>query len=275
MKKISLHLFIFFLCSINITDAQIYPYFEDFNSMTPFTNPAGWTCTVPGFQVLPTHGTTSSNGMTAQMTTLGAASDSVISPFLGPITGLSEFSFDYRIMDISLYPNFAHTLTFGEKIEFYAVSGPFSQLFATIDLTSHITTTSFSHLVFPLGALSGNSGNMVIKVTRTTSDFFADFDNFSLSDATGIAESVKISQQAIVYPNPSANGTVLQLKGVEPGKYSLKLISASGAINIEKDVIVESKENSAVNADHLASGNYMLELKSNRNNYIMRFVVKD
>lgn len=115
----------------------------------------------------------------------------------------------------------------------------------------------------------------MIKVNRTISDFFVDFDNLLLSDASGVAETVNTSEQAMVYPNPSTIGTLLKLKDVEPGKYSLKIVSASGANYLEKDVVIESKEHSAVNVSYLASGNYILDLKSTRNNYHIKFVVKD
>ena len=274
MMKKSLLLIIVFLISFNLTEAQIYPYFEDFNNMTTFTNPVGWTCTVPGFQVYPNHGTTTSNGMTVQMTTLGLSADSAISPFLGPVTTQSEFSFDYRIMETNLYPNFAHTLTLGETVDFYAMSGPFSQLLATIDFTSHITSTSFAHLVLPLGALSGNSGNLIIKVTRTNGDFFADFDNFSLADATGIAENITV-EKAMVYPNPAGNGTVLKLKGIEPGIYNSKLIASTGSVSFEKDIVIDSKEDKSVWSSRLSAGIFILELNNNRNNYHINFVVMD
>lgn len=275
--KIKLQQLLVLAFSLNLfsADAQIYPYMENFDTMSSFTNPAGWTCTVPGFQVYPNHGTSGTNGMTKQMTTLGSAADSVISPFLGPVNSVSAFAFDYRIMETNLYPNFAHTLSAGEKIEFYAVSGPLSQLIATIDMTNHVTSTSWANIVFPMGAFAGNSGNIMIKVYRTTNDFFADFDNISLDDATGIAEEVKVNEQAMVFPNPSVNITELKIKGVASGKYSGELVSSNGTIDLSNAMVIDQNENNRIQVPHLAPGFYLLKLNGFRNNYQIKFVVKD
>lgn len=274
-QKSTLFFFFALIFTFHIVEAQVYPYAENFNSMATFTNPSGWTSTIPGFQIYSNHGVGATNGMTKQMTTLGAAADSVISPLVGPLTAISQLSFDYRIMETNLYPAFSHALTAGEKIEFYAVSGPLTLLVSTIDMSNHSTSTSWATINVPIGSLAGNSGSLMIKVTRTNSDFFADFDNFSVTDVSVIGEVTNRKNQAFVYPNPSANSTVLKLKGVETGKYSCKLISSSSSIVLEQELIKTSDDDVSLKTGLLSEGIYLLQLTGVRNNYLLKFVVKD
>ena len=78
-----------------------------------------------------------------------------------------------------------------------------------------------------------------------------------------------------VYPNPSTNGTVLQLKGVEPGRYHCKLISSSSAIVLDQELVKSSNDDFSLVTGRLSSGNYLLQLTDVRNNYLIKFVVKD
>ena len=254
---------------------QVYPFTENFNSMTSFTNPSGWTCTTPGFQVYSNHGVSGTNGMTKQMTTLGIVEDSVISPLIGPLNSLSQFSFDYRVMETNLYPSFSHAMTAGESIQFFA-SNTFTTLpLFTIDQTNHVTSTSWAHVDLPIGSLAGNSGNLIIKVVRTSSDFYADFDNISFADVSAINENGLAGSQVTVSPNPIEKGKKLTLNGIEPGKYFTKILSYDGKIISANAIVISNGINELINTDLLNKGFYLLQLRGDHQNYLLKFIVKD
>jgi Secretion system C-terminal sorting domain len=271
MKKI---LILLIAVSTTLTSfSQIYPYIEDFNAMSSWSNPSGWTCTLPGFQVYPNHGN-GSQGLTKNMTALGAAADSVISPLIGPLTASSVLSIQYRVMESSLYPNFSHAMAAGDGIDFYALSGPFQILLYTVDLTNHITDTGFFTLNYNIGALAGNVGNLMIKVRRGAGDFFVDFDNISLTNASSVSDITSITANPVIYPNPANGGTRLLLKNVPADEYRIRLISSSGSvIDLEEKHIEGTLP--VINTNQLNRGLYFLQLTGLRNNFLLRFVVKN
>ncbi len=252
---------------------QVYPYVEDFNTMPSFSNPFGWTSTIPGFQVYPNHGN-GSQGMTKNMTSLGASADSVISPLIGPLTATSVLSLQYRVMESSLYPNFSHAMVAGDGIDFYAVSGPLSILLYTVDVTNHITDTGFFTLNYNIGALAGNLGNLMIKVRRGAGDFFVDFDNISITNASSVVDVTPLVDRPVIYPNPANGGTRLQLKSVPADDYRIRLISsAGGVIDLEEKHMEGTLP--VIDTNQLNRGLYFLQLTGLRNNFLLRFVVKN
>ncbi|MEP7264519.1 MAG: T9SS type A sorting domain-containing protein [Bacteroidota bacterium] len=272
MKKIAYTFLLAIIC--NTTYSQVYPFIENFNSMTPFTNPSGWTCTVPGFQVYPTHGN-GSQGLTKNMSPLGASADSVISPIIGPITISSVLSFDFRVMEASLYPCCSYSFQDGDAIDFYAMSGPLSFPLFSIDSTNYIPDTAFQHISSNIGALAGNTGSLMIKVRRGSGDFFVDFDNFSVTNASSVA-SVDVKESTpVVYPNPASDGIQLQLKNVPADDYTVKLLSSSGdVLDVEKKQFKEGNI-PVLNTRQLNRGLYFLQLNGVHNNFLLRFVVKN
>ena len=265
---------IFLFCNFSVV-GQVYPFSENFNSMTSFTNPTGWTCTIPGFQIYSNHGMSGTNGMTKQMTTLGVVADSVISPLIGPLTALSQFSFDYRVMETNLYPSFSHAMAVGESIQFFASNAIASLPLLTIDLTNHVNSTSWAHFDLPIGSLAGNSGKLIIKVVRANSDFFADFNNISFADVSAINKSDVAGSHAVVYPNPIAKGKKLSLSGIEPGKYQTQVLSYDGKIISENAIEISKGINELSNSDLLKKGFYFLQLRGYHQNYLLKFVVQN
>lgn len=268
-------LFLILLIPYFKTVAQIYPYSENFNTMASFTNPSGWICTIPGFQVYPNHGN-GSQGLTKNMFAVGAAADSAISPLIGPITPTSVLSIQYRLMQSNLYPCCSYAMSPGDGIDLFALDGTTEILLYTIDNTNHVADTGFQAIQLSVGSLAGGSGNLMIKVRRgPTSDFFADFDNISVSDASTIT-SPEANLMSQVFPNPVKNGSALQLKNIPADFYNIRLISASGKMldSFRHDLQANGSLPLTDNRN-LENGVYFLQLTSSRNNFLLRFVVKN
>jgi hypothetical protein len=271
MKKI--YILIVFTAIASHLNAQVYPYTEDFNSMTPNANPVGWTCTSPGFLVDPAHGN-ASQGLTRDLTGFTPQVDSVITPLIGPLTTLSSLSFQYRIMEAPTYPCCAYTLGVGDAIDFYAVSGPIALPLYTIDMTNHLPDTTFQTLSYNVSALAGNVGNLMIRVRRGSGDFFADFDNFSVVDVSTVS-SVTVAAEPVVYPNPAADGTQLHLKDVPPDNYKVRLITSGGSIIDLAEQHITAGSTPLINTRQLNRGLYFLQLNGVHNNFLLRFVVRN
>ena len=268
-------LFLLILISHGITVAQVYPYTENFNTMPSFANPTGWTCTIPGFQVYPNHGN-GSQGLTKNMFALGPVADSAISPLIGPLTTTSVLSIQYRIMQSNLYPCCSYVMSPGDGIDIFALDGASAILLYNIDNTNHVADTGFQTLQLNVGSLAGGSGNLMIKVRRgPSSDFFADFDNISVTNASTIT-SKDASLMPQVFPNPVKNGDAIQLKNIPDDIYNIRLISASGGILNSFRHNLQGNGSLPLPANQfLENGVYFLQLTSGRNNFLLRFVVKN
>jgi hypothetical protein len=254
--------------------AQVYPFIEDFNTMTPYLNPTGWTTSEPGFLIYPDHGD-GSQGMAALLSASTIQEDSVVSPLIGPVTATSVISFQFRIMDSIGYPCCGHIMTYNDAIDFYATSGPLSLLLFTVDSTNHVPDTAFTTFTNAIGGLAGQVGKLMIKVRRGSGEFYVDFDNISIADASSVTSHETVTVSPVVFPNPATDGMQLQLKDVPADEYSLRLISSSGGIIDAGTVKINAGTAPLINTRELTRGLYFLQLAGVHNNFLLRFVVKN
>lgn len=227
MKKL-LALCLFLVSQTSI--AQVYPYSENFNSMSPFTSPSGgWITSVSGFQIYPTHGN-ASQGLTKQLTSF-QLKDSARSPLIGPLTAQSVLSIDYRLVETSLYPAIGATPGASDKVEL-SISGtglPETTIL-TINSSNHVVSNAFATKTVSLGAYAGMTVKLLIKVTRGASvfDYFDDFDNLSISDATGLVELN--GKQNTVVPNPVRSGDRFTAAVAAEGTYAVLMTDVNGKL---------------------------------------------
>lgn len=177
-----------------------YPFNEDFEtSSTIGGSLANWTQTPSlTFATYATHGTNNSIGLTKNLHN-NALSDSIATMQIGPLTAVSEMSFDYRIVDQSLYPATATTVASNFSFKVIAkITTPFptSYTLFTINAANHITSTSFKHMVYQIpasfGSLAPTAYIWFVVERGSSGDFFVDIDNVHVGDnnTTGI-NSVK------------------------------------------------------------------------------------
>jgi len=275
MKKLVLLSATFFFVS-NIILAQVYPFSENFNAMPSFSAPTGWLGTIPGFQCYPNHGN-ASQGMTRQLTNL-SRKDSIISPVIGTVGLNAELRFDYRSIDVSLYPAFASVWGSTEKIEVRVSSnnGPYANLL-TIDQSNHVSSTNFFSKNVNLSAYQGSNIKIMFYIVRgavtvSSPDFFIDFDNITVSSASGFgdltnAEAVKL------YPNPVKKGRAISIENIQSGDYTISLMDINGRVlsTIKKQFIATSVQE--LETDELRSGNYFIKLESDTKEYLLKFMV--
>jgi hypothetical protein len=173
-----------------------YPFNEDFEtSSTIGGSLANWTQTPSlTFATYATHGTNNSIGLTKNLHN-NALSDSIATMQIGPLTAVSEMSFDYRIVDQSLYPATATTVASNFSFKVIAkITTPFptSYTLFTINAANHITSTSFKNMVYQIPASFGSLSPTVyiwfVVVRGSSGDFFVDIDNVRVGDnnTTGI-----------------------------------------------------------------------------------------
>lgn len=271
MKKVKIILFI--LALTTKINAQVYPYSENFNTMPSFSTPVGWTTSIAGFQVYDTHGTSSSKGMCKQLTTF-SQKDSVTSPIIGPLTANDELTFDYRIVQTSLYPSSAITMAANDKIEIKIIVGGNSILLGQIDATNHTTSTAFATKSYSLSAYTGQNIQVRIVSSKAsiTYDYFTDFDNIRVNTATSLSTIDKSGEVSIQYSTLGRSREII-VNNLPSTEYEVSIINLNGSKLMNQKLGINEKPFIEVPST-LAKGYYILNLVSKKNVYNFKFLVQ-
>ncbi len=255
MKKVLISCLVLFA---QTTMAQVYPYAENFNAMSPYTNPSGgWITSVSGFQIYPTHGN-SSQGLTKQLTSF-QLTDSARTPLIGPLTALSVLSIDYRLVESSLYPAIGATPGANDKVELsISGTGLAETTILTINSSNHVVSSAFATKTVSLGAFAGKTVKLMIKVTRGASvtDYYDDFDNLSLSDATGLVELN--GESSLLQPNPLRAGDDVLMAVPKEGTYTVKIMDLNGKVLENRAEVSLNKVLHLTTSAGLAAGQYIV-----------------
>lgn len=271
MKKIILLIFV--LALTTKINAQIYPYSENFNTMPSFSAPVGWTTGIAGFQVYDTHGTSASKGMCKQLSSF-SQKDSVTSPIIGPLAANGALTFDYRIVQTSLYPSSPITMASNDKIEIKIIAGGNSILIGQIDATNHITSTTFATKSYNLGAFTGQNIQLRIVSSKATTsyDYFTDFDNIVVNTSTGVNSMTGNNEVSIAY-NPLNNRPVIRINNLPSTEYNVRIMNLSGSTLCEQQI--EAGADQVLTTPYsLAKGYYILNVTGKKNTYNFKFLVQ-
>lgn len=273
MKKAFIITILISCISINLK-AQVFPYSEDFEAMSSFSAPSGWTTSVAGFQVYPTHGTSSSKGLIKQLTSFNLTY-STTSPLIGAVSANAQLKFDYRVCQTSLYPASPITFVAGDKIEVKIVNGGNVTTVLTIDQSNHITSGNFATKTVNLSAFAGQNISLRIKVTKASSTFdcFMDFDNISINSATGIAENIE-TLAPVLFPSTITGNQSLSIKGIEYGNYSISVLNVNGSLVTNNKQSINSVVTNIELNQELKAGLYLLKLESEKKSYTLKFKVQ-
>ncbi len=172
------------------------PYAQDFNAGT--TLPTGWGGTM---SVSASHGASSTNGLYYNLYS-SATTCNATTPRMGPATSTTELSFDYRIVNFSGYPATGTTLGASDNIQIQvSTNGGTNYTTAyTINQSNHVTSTSFANKVVSLSSYSGNNINIKILGTWGSGDYYIDFDNINVYNASGMTYSSSTTTQSNTNP---------------------------------------------------------------------------
>jgi hypothetical protein len=269
-KLILLILILAFASKLN---AQIYPFSENFNLMQSFSTPVGWTTGIAGFQVYDTHGTNSSKGMCKQLTTF-SQKDSVTSPIIGPLNSNDQLTFDYRIVQTSLYPSSPITMAANDKIEIKIISGSNSILIGQIDVSNHITSTAFATKSYNLGAFSGQNIQVRIIASKASAsfDYFTDFDNIQVNATTSLSTINTIDEVSINYNSLESTPTIF-INNLESIEYTARIMNTNGSTIFEQNL--SATEEKVIKVPYsLAKGCYILNVSGKKNAYNFKFLVQ-
>lgn len=182
-----------------------------------------------GWAVMPDHGETD-QGITAELTP-SVTMRHAYSPDFCELTANSKFIFDYRIVNISGYPN---TGTPAGEIDSINIkmrnhaTGTYSTIYS-INPSNHIASNDFTHIEIPVGAYSGGLTKIIISAYSGTGSYFVDIDNFAITDPSGIADQA--TEQLNIYPNPATN--VLHVIIDEAGPVHIYDITGRSLIELE------------------------------------------
>lgn len=83
------------------------------------------------------------------------------------------------------------------------------------------------------------------------------------------------SRNLHIYPNPSAEVLFAETDGLQPGNYSMEIISAEGRVCLQKNIEIRLKSPQEIATSQLANGTYLMRLRSadGAETGIARFVV--
>jgi hypothetical protein len=162
-----------------VTASTPTPYTQNFDGST--MPPAGWTMT--GWIIHQDHANGSTgNGMCCNLWASYPSAQFTL-PKLGPVGASDELKFDYRLVNWDGYPANAtpNSPAWGTiVIKISSDCGVTFPTFATIDPTNHYSTTNWATMAYSLAGYAGSSIIIRIVCTWSASDYWVDFDNFSI-----------------------------------------------------------------------------------------------
>ncbi len=189
--------------NISITALTALPYAQDFPTTA---NPAGWNTT--GWSIDATHGLTT-NGIYRNL--WGSATTGTFTLLkLGSVIGNESFTFDYRLLNFTSYPTSTPpTGSWGNfNIEVSVDCGATFTVLATIDNTTHtVTTQAWTNKAYSLSSFAGQDIIVRVVATRTSGDYFLDFDNINVASCfapTAVsASSITINSADVAWLAPT------------------------------------------------------------------------
>ncbi len=208
--------------------AQTYPYGEGFEGMPNTQVPVGWGGSM---KVLSNHGINDLKAICARVSS-AVTLDSAITPLIGPLTSTSVLSFQYRIIDQSIYPSTPTNLDDGDSIEILISTDSvnYHTVFLITD-NNHNTSFNFVKKKVFLSQYAGSNANFKIRCHYGTgTSFYVDIDTVAVKNEpqTGI-EDLSNETSFSLYPNPtSSQFTVCSLQVFSFKKTYLNVYDVSG-----------------------------------------------
>ena len=237
---------------IELTNAQTFPFLQNFDTCTAFRPPYFWSYSTAPFNIYPTHGVGGSQALSRELSSF-SITDSIISPLIGPITTSAEFSFDYRIVNYIGSTPVAYNLVAGDKIEIKIIFGGNTSTALTIDPGNHINNSAFAGKSVNLSSYTGGSINIMIKITGTTDDFFVDIDNFNVQNITSVNQVNKNKNYILLFPNPVSE--LLNISSEQSCR--IKIFNSQGQLMAEEKIAEPIK---TLPVKNFPAGLYFVEL---------------
>lgn len=204
-----------------------------------------------GWAVLPDHGETD-QGISAELTP-SVTVRHAYSPDFCELTANSKFIFDYRIVNISGYPNIGTPAAEIDSINIKMrnpATGTYSIIYS-INPSNHTASNDFTHIEIPAGAYSGGLTKIIISAYSGTGSYFVDIDNFAITDPSGIADN---NQDILnIYPNPANH--VLNVTVNEAGPVNVIDITGRIVMHLENT----AGETISIDISELNSGLYLIQ----------------
>ena len=211
-------------------------------------------------KVLSNHGINDLKAICARVSS-AVTLDSAITPLIGPLTSTSVLSFQYRIIDQSIYPSTPTNLDDGDSIEILISTDSvnYHTVFLITD-NNHNTSFNFVKKKVFLSQYAGSNANFKIRCHYGTgTSFYVDIDTIAVKNEpqTGIGNLGNETSFSL-YPNPtSSQFTVCSLQSFTGGENSLKVYDISGR-EIHSQVVIY--DNFQLPASNWSSGVYFVQI---------------
>ena len=267
MKKVIL-LLLLFSFRFQHSNAQVFPFYDDFESYSAFNVPTGYAGNIT---VYLTHGTAGSKGLAGYLTSF-SNSDSLIFPAIGPLSMFSVLEFDWRMMDPFLYPSTSATLTSGDSFSILiSTDGITWTSIFNIDSSNFLGATTFENTIIPLASYAGQVIQLKIKGTRAngSAEFFIDIDNVFV-DVPGAISNINELNAFSVYPTPAFHS--INYSNPLPFTGNLQIVDLMGKVVFEK--VVHNSMSGQIDIMNLTPGNYRLIVKSETGNTTCALVIR-
>jgi hypothetical protein len=257
MRKL-LFSIVILLFSTGVVSAQVFPVFEDFELYPDFSVPTPFSGDV---QVVPLHGTNTSKGLAANITSTNQH-DSIITPVYGPIDGGSVLLYEWRFASATQYPTQTISLVPGDSFETYITTDGINyQLVASVDNSNYFPDTMFQTNSVQMGQFGGSNIQIkfVIHSDANPEAFWLDIDNIFIFDITSVST---LTRNDISF-YPTIVNDRLSYSVTKPVKAAMEIYSMEGKkIKTER---LESESSGSIDLSALVSGNYILRIAGNSN----------
>lgn len=265
------------------TQAQVYPYADDFESYGGFggsLSSGGWSTSTVGFSCYINRGLFASKAATKELFHLGAQRDSLTSKLIGPLTLNSQLFYSYRFVDGSSSCNCVnYTLAAGDKmIISIGVNGANYDVLKTIDATNDDGLLSFKTDSIKLDAYDGSNVNIrfaVYRAASTTNDFKIDIDNVLVQDDPLLSvKNIRNENKSFsVYPSPAKDFITLNFDKQNLSNSSVSIFNSLGESVFEQS-LNNSISNYSINTSNLSRGIYLVKFRTSNIEYSKMIVLE-
>lgn len=248
--------------SSSVLSAYDQPYLQYFDGGVGL--PLGW---VGSMTVIPDHGATD-QGLSAQLQ-IPNVEKSVSTPVFCNIGSNTILEFAYRLVNITGYPSTATPTSEMDSITVSVSTDNGHNYTKVYYITpgNHIATTAFATEQISLSTYSGDGVKIKFRCKRGTGEYFVDFDDVKIHDATGIETSEENVLK--IYPNPASSEIFITIPDGVTGKNLCSVYNLSGMLC--QSVVFQGNGYERLDVSALQAGIYCIMVTNSQSTYHTKF----
>lgn len=224
-------------------------------------------------KVYSNHGVQNTKALCAQLSSFHA-SDSIVSPVIGPLNANSVFRFDYRFVTYIAGAAFNGYTLNSDVLEVYAAqdgAASFGAPLMVIQASNHTSSLDYANRFVSLAAFEGQNIRLKVRCVRgNAADYWLDMDNFEVSEAASVHTTSDIPEFS-VFPNPSNEKNVwIQFSEPLSGN-RIEVLNMFGTVVMRKTIASQKLE---LNVEELPRGIYYIKVEGAKKSVVRKLVLR-